>query len=153
MPSLGSWSISTPAAWRVGRGIELGSRRAAAELVDDVRVSGRRLADAWASVPSDAWERGTVDVNGRVRRLAELPGRRWQELEVHLIDLQIGVSYNSWSDEFVAARLPVLRAEVAARLVDAGPVSLSTTLSGREEVAWLYGRLHRADLPLLRPWA
>lgn len=74
------------------------------------------------------------------------------ELEVHVVDLDLGVTYLDWSDEFVAAWLPRLRATVPTRLPQGADVPTSLGLSDREELAWLYGRLQRADLPPLAPW-
>ncbi len=93
----------------------------------------------------------TTDVSGTARPLSDLPARRWQELEVHLVDLDLGVGFDSWSDEFVATFLPTWRATLSARL-GAQPAPTAGLLDRREELAWLYGRLHRADLPELVPW-
>src|SRR5450631_3835357 len=81
--------------------IEAGAGRRAGELVADVVGSAEELDAAWRAVPADAWGNRTIDVTGTSRRLDELVPRRWQELEVHLIDLDIGVSYRDWPDEFV----------------------------------------------------
>jgi maleylpyruvate isomerase len=132
--------------------IERSAGRTGPEIVDDVVTSGEALHDAWRQVPPTAWDVVSRDVSGRERPLHRLPGRRWQELEVHVVDLGTAVTHRDWPDEFVAVWLPAVRATASTRL-PAG-VSLPTpgVLDDRDELAWLYGRLPRPDLPELAPW-
>lgn len=123
-----------------------------AELVDDLVTSATRLDAAWRAVPPDAWDVISRDVSGRERALHELPGRRWQELEVHLVDLGAGVTPRDWPPDFVAAALPTLRRTLEARLPAGASVPPPGMLDDRDELAWLYGRLDRPDLPELAPW-
>jgi maleylpyruvate isomerase len=132
--------------------IEAGAGRTAAEVRTDVEMSTARLLEAWSDVPPYAWANSTRDASGRVRRLDELPDRRWLEVEVHLIDLGCGPTHSDWPDAFVAARLPEIRAEAAARLVDGAELPAPGAVDPRDELAWLFGRLERADLPVLGPW-
>jgi maleylpyruvate isomerase len=138
--------------------IESGAARPAAEQLADLAASAERMTAAWAAVPESAWANLTRDVGGRERPLSALPGRRWQELEVHAVDLAFGPGPRDWSDDFVSVWLPRLRAEVPARVatgVDPEQVmaQAATLLDERDELAWLYGRLERPDLPELRPWS
>jgi maleylpyruvate isomerase len=126
--------------------IEASAHGSAAELIEDVGSTGAAVLAEWASTTEDVWEGMTTDVGGRGRPLRELVGRRWQELEVHVVDLDIGVTYQDWPDDFVAAWLPRLRRYFAEQLPP------TTGLDEREELAWLYGRFARADLPVLPPW-
>jgi maleylpyruvate isomerase len=130
--------------------IEVGAQRSPDEILDDVRTSALALDAAWRSVPDGAWAIVSRDVGGRERMLAELPSRRWQEVEVHLVDLDTGVSYRDWSDEFVASWLPRLQEWMRRATGDAAP--LPHLEDPREELAWLYGRLERDDLPTLPAW-
>jgi hypothetical protein len=114
--------------------------------------SAARLEATWRVVPSEAWDRATRDVGGRERPLRDLPARRWQELEVHAIDLGAGSTYEDWPDEFVGEWLPRLRSTVRARLPPGAPGPALDGLSERVELAWLYGRLTVARLPALAPW-
>jgi maleylpyruvate isomerase len=84
--------------------------------------------------------------------LHALPARRWQELEVHLVDLDMGVTHREWSSEFVRCWLPQLRATVPDRLPEGAKPPAASTFDDRDELAWLYGRLQRSDLPDLAPW-
>ena len=127
--------------------IEATARRPASDLIDDVRTSGAAVLAAWRAVSDDAWDGMTNDVGGRARPLWQLVARRWQELEVHVVDLGIGVTYQDWPDDFVAVWLPRLRQHFG----DDAPAA--TGLTDREQLAWLYGRLARPDLPVLPPWA
>jgi len=133
--------------------IEAGAGRGAEALIADCRASAAALAAVWSDLPPAAWSSVTRDVVGRERPLSALPARRWQELEVHLVDLDIGVSYGDWSDDFVDAFLPKLRSTVEDRLPAGAMLAPSAFDDPREELAWLYGRAHRPDLPTLVPWA
>ena len=138
-----------------GRGAEIdaGARRGARALIDDVRDTSATLQAVWESTPPSAWSVLSRDVGGRERTLYELPARRWQELEVHVIDLGIGITYRDWPDDFVARALPRLRADAVARLPAGAQLPQSGLLDDREELAWLYGRLERPDLPELGHWS
>ncbi len=132
--------------------IEAGAGRRAATIVEDVAMSSARMLEGWVDVPDHAWAGITRDASGLERPLAELPGRRWLEVEVHLVDLGTGSTHRDWSDAFVAARLPQMRAGLTVRLPSGLAPPTAGTLDERDELAWLYGRLARADLPALGPW-
>jgi maleylpyruvate isomerase len=138
-----------------GRAAEIdeGAARAAAVLIDDVHTSAVAMAAAWGDVQGDAWGNVTRDVGGRERPLRALVGRRWQELEVHIVDLGAGVTHRDWSDDFVAVWLPRLREGASARLAAGSMTPPTGAMDDRDELAWLYGRLQRDDLPELEPWS
>ena len=130
--------------------IDAGAGRSAAELLDDVRRSAAAVDAAWRVVPADAWTARSRDASGRERPLFELPARRWQEVEVHVVDIGVGVTHRDWPEAFVLEWLPRTR----ERMWDTMP-SPPTGLrfdDPRDELAWLYGRLRRDDLPQLPPW-
>ncbi len=133
--------------------IDAGARRPAAVLVEDVLESADALESAWDRVPASAWEQISRDVGGTERALRELPARRWQELEVHVVDLGLAVGYDDWDDEFVAWGLERVRPTMPARLPAGASAPSPGRLDPRAELAWLYGRLQRPDLPVLGPWA
>ena len=132
--------------------IEAGTGRTAAVVRADVEASTARLLDAWSDVPDHAWANVTRDASGGLRRLDELPARRWLEVEVHLVDLGCGPTHRDWSDAFVSAYLPELRAGAAARLSAGDELPTADRVDPRDELAWLFGRLERDDLPRLGPW-
>ena len=119
----------------------------------DVETSAVALEETWRTLPDSAWANVTRDVGGRERPLHALPARRWQELEVHLVDLGVGPTWLDWPDEFVMDRLPVLREGLEARLPEGALPPTAGELDPREELAWLFGRLRRPGLPELSDWA
>jgi maleylpyruvate isomerase len=132
--------------------IDAGAARTAIDIVDDVRSSAERLGRTWAATRDHAWAMPTRDVGGRERTLAQLVSRRWQELEVHSIDLDVGITHRDWPDEFVATFLPRVRRTLATRLPEGAHAPAPDTIDVRDELAWLYGRFERDDLPVLAPW-
>jgi hypothetical protein len=46
-----------------------------------------------------------------------------------------------------------MRAGLGARVPEGSVPPPAGTLDERDELAWLYGRLARADLPVLGPWS
>jgi maleylpyruvate isomerase len=134
--------------------IEAGAGRPAADLLEDVRASAAELAAAWAAAPAHGptWDVVSRDGGGTERRLKELPGRRWQELEVHLLDLDVGADPDGWSEAFVRRFLPLVRPTMERRLPRGAAPPAAGSLDERAELAWLYGRLQGPDLPELAPW-
>ena len=130
--------------------IEAGADRTAEQLVDDVRRTAAVLDEAWQRLAPEAWEGRSRDVSGRERSLFELPSRRWQEIEVHSVDLGLGVTHRDWSEDFVLVWLPRIREWASAQAPDT--VAASHFEDPRDELAWLYGRLKRDDLPAPPPW-
>ncbi len=133
--------------------IDRGARRPARELTADVNTSAHALDEKWRSIPDAAWANITRDVGGRERPLYALPARRWQELEVHRVDLGVGPTFADWHEDFVADRLPELRAGLVERLPEGALPPVQGALDPREELAWLYGRLSRPGLPVLSAWS
>jgi maleylpyruvate isomerase len=133
--------------------IEQGAARGAGAILDDVATSSAALRAVWSRLPEEVWARITRDVGGRERPLSSLPGRRWQELEVHLVDLGTGVTYRDWPDGFVGAWLPRLEASAMDRLPSGSPMPDVSSLDDRQRLAWLYGRAHPLGLPVLAPWS
>ena len=108
---------------------------------------------ALAAVPAGAWSHPTIDVGGTQRRLDELVPRRWQELEIHLVDLGIGITHRDWPDDFVAFWLPRVRPNLAGRLPGAAtaPVAAGRALPAGP---WTQGsRNWRASMPRMPPAA
>lgn len=129
--------------------IDRGADRPAPELVEDVRASAESLEAAWRTLPVGTWNRQVRDVAGRMHLLRVMPARRWRELEIHLVDLNIGPSSDDWPEEFVRENLPVLRLTLESRL----PVgAVVPELTERDELAWQTGRLQHPGLPELLPW-
>jgi maleylpyruvate isomerase len=116
--------------------IEASAGRSAVGLAEDLRTSAARLDDVWTSLPDAAWAVLTIDVSGTRRPLALLPSRRWQELEVHAIDLDVGITHRDWPHDFVAAALPRIRQSLAARLAEGARAPEPGSIDERDELAW-----------------
>ncbi|MBV8161133.1 MAG: maleylpyruvate isomerase N-terminal domain-containing protein [Acidimicrobiia bacterium] len=130
--------------------IDTGAGRSAVEIVHDVRQTAHAVDEVWLTLPGEAWAGRTRDVSGRERPLFELPSRRWQEIEVHMVDLGAGVSHRDWPEEFVLQWLPRTRERMWPQLpVEAGEVRFEHP---SDELAWLYGRLKGGGLPELPAW-
>jgi hypothetical protein len=69
--------------------------------------------------------------------VAQLPFRRWREVEVHLVDLDIGFDPPDWSQQFVDRALP--------RLIE----GLPARADHRALMAWTLGR---GPSPTLERW-
>ena len=69
---------------------------------------------------------------------------------MHVVDIGVGVSHRDWAEEFVLEWLPRTR----ERMWDQLPPEASELQfdDPRDELAWLYGRLRRDDLPEAPPW-
>ena len=118
--------------------IEAGAGRPAHELIADVLDCSRRLDGVFESLPDDCWERPVRTVEGGEHPLSQLPFRRWREVEVHLVDLDIGFGPADWSQALVDRSLP--------RLV----AGLGDRTDHRSLMAWALGR---GSAPQLDPWA
>lgn len=118
--------------------IEAGATRSAPTIVADLTTSAQRLDDLFASVPDDPWPRPVRTVRGDQHPMSKLPLRRWREVEVHLVDLDLGATPAAWPDELVDLQLPRLTANLADRC------------DGQALMAWILGR---GPAPELDPWA
>ncbi|MGH9028811.1 MAG: maleylpyruvate isomerase N-terminal domain-containing protein [Acidimicrobiales bacterium] len=130
--------------------IEKGAACSATDIVEDVRRSARAVEVSWRDLAPAAWTSKSRDVGGMERPLFELPSRRWQEVEVHLVDLDVGISHREWPDDFVLEWLPRTRERMRRHL----PPEVAGVRFDHpaDELAWFYGRFRREDLPELPPW-
>lgn len=117
--------------------IDLGASRSAPEIVGDVREWSIRLDDRFDALSDDVWGRPVLTVAGGEHPVGLLPFRRWREVEVHLVDLDVGIEPNDWTNGLVTRSLPRLIAGLGERAEQ------------RELMAWLLGR---GPAPDLTPW-
>lgn len=124
---------------RDGRAAEIaaGADRPASELIDDVVTTAAAVDAAFAVFPADAWDRLGRTVDGSELPVSQLPFGRWREVDVHLVDLGIGLTPAGWPPALAEAWLPELLSKLADRT---DPVEL---------LAWV---LRRGDAPDLGPW-
>lgn len=122
--------------------IEAGAGRAAAEQVADLAEAIARLELAWDAATEAVWAHGFGrNPVGELLACADLPFRRWREVEVHHADLGLDFGPAEWTAAYVDTELPRSLAGLPARL------SLDDR---RTLLAWLLGRA--GDPPPLPPW-
>jgi maleylpyruvate isomerase len=88
--------------------IALGRGRAAAEVVADLARSVEWLHETWAATPEEAWGAlGSLTAADAAVTIASTVLRRWQEVEIHHVDLGLGQSIEDWPVSFVESVLPL----------------------------------------------
>ncbi len=152
--------------------IASGAGRQAAELAADVTASAFRLEMAWDATPAAAWRSGEGRAVRGMWRLADLPFRRWREVELHHLDLGLGYDMADWPDAYVDVELALGLADLPGRLEPGVGLDILASDTGgrwpvgvqdapavpvvarrRQLVAWLTGRSDGGgDLPALGPW-
>lgn len=121
--------------------IERGARRSAAEIADDVRQTAAALHRAWAELSPESWH-GYGNLLSGQRRIDDLPALRRRELEVHLVDLGLGPTWEQWPDEYVRRDLRAMTMLWSARR----PMGMTTMppaaqrAGDHRRLAWLLGR-------------
>jgi maleylpyruvate isomerase len=122
--------------------IAAGAGRPAAELVTDLGRTIDDLDATWRLVPLEVWASGRGRMgNGELCPCAEMPARRWREVEIHRVDLGLGPEPADWPEAYVEVELSRALGQLPDRL---SPASRAVLL------AWLVGR---ADAPPeLPPW-
>jgi maleylpyruvate isomerase len=122
--------------------IAAGAGRPAAELVTDLNRAVGDLDASWSRVPVEVWATGHARMgNGELCPCAELPARRWREVEIHRVDLGLGAEPADWPDTYVELELPEALAHLPDRLSPSDRARL---------LAWLVGRVEGP--PELPPW-
>jgi maleylpyruvate isomerase len=132
--------------------IEESARQPIDALLDDVRDRNDAFVRACDAMPADAWSRVSRDVGGTERPAHTLPLRRWQEIEVHHVDLGLRYTHRDWPHAFVARRLPELLAALPSRLPAGTGVPALDGYDDRDLVAWMYDRIEIPALPALTPY-
>ena len=151
--------------------IEAGAGRPAADLTGDVLTSAARLEAVWDATPEEVWRTGQGRVVGGIWPLADLPFRRWREVEIHHVDLGLSYGYADWPEAYVDAELDRTLAGLPGRLPAGTSVALEAADTGERWVvpegsadprplggdrrlllAWLVGRAAEPGWPPLAPW-
>lgn len=133
--------------------IEAGAGRPARTLLDDVRQSADRFAEAFALMPDDAWQRTVQWTTGARHPAARAADARLTEVLIHHVDLDAGFTPDDWPADFVSRELAAVTGSFARR-DDAPDLRLHATDTGEEHgtgdrlvtgpapslLAWLLGR-------------
>ena len=123
--------------------IEAGAGRTAAEIVADVRSSAYRVEGALVSCTAEGWAGSGRGVLVGDIPVAQIPRRRWREVEIHHADLGLGFGFAEWSADFVRTELAhQVRTWQSRRPM--GMTDLPAAALARpphERLAWLVGRL------------
>ncbi|MFA1546799.1 maleylpyruvate isomerase family mycothiol-dependent enzyme [Actinomadura chokoriensis] len=133
--------------------IEGGANRPAGVLLDDVRQSADRFAEAYTLMPDEAWERTVQWTTGARHPAARAADARLTEVLIHHVDLDAGFTPGDWPTDFTTRLLASLTAWLARR--EDGPnLRLHATDTGQDHgngdhlvtgpaaslLAWLLGR-------------
>lgn len=134
--------------------IEAGAGRSAAELVADVASSAEALERCWATCPDGAWAVVGRSGTGAAEPVAQLPWKRWREVEVHHADLGLGFGFEDWSSSYVRRELRLAEmAWRASRPMGLTPLpAAANALPPATRLAWLLGRVEIEGLPAAPPW-
>jgi len=117
--------------------IEAGADRDLATLVADVRATNAAVEEICDALPDEAWGRMTRNLSGTLQPATLVMFSRWREVEVHLVDLDVGYGWDQWPRDLIDAWLPDILEKLPER---SDPAQL---------MAWALGR---ADAPTLGEW-
>ena len=159
--------------------IEAGAHRPAPEIVRDVCDTAEELVAVWRRMTPDAWAARVTTLGGEIPAW-RTAWSRWREVEIHWVDLDVGVIPDDWSSDFVQLAAAEEAGKLAGRLPEGAAVLLDATDTGRswrvgpadghpmyavegtsaQLLAWLLGRLDdpaavltaRNGLPDLPDW-
>jgi len=95
--------------------IEAGAGRPADELRADIEATSAAVDAAFVTFPAEHWDRLGRTVFGDELPVATLPFGRAREVEVHLVDLDVGIEPAGWPPELAQRWLPELLAGLPAR--------------------------------------
>lgn len=118
----------------------------AESLVSRVRLSIWTLEGSWASCTADGWRSAASAFSGEFA-VADVPFRRWREVEVHRTDLGWGYPPTEWDSGLVSRALAIhtatwLKLNAATELP-----APAMGLTPGDRLAWLLGRVQPPGLP------
>jgi len=150
--------------------IEMGARRRAAEIVDDLETTIAKLEAHWDRATDEMWATGRCTSFAGEMALSLQPFRRWREVEIHHHDLGTEFTWRDWSETYTLRELETTIDALASRL-DGHALALRSTDSAhvwtvpenscsvlevraprRQLLAWLAGRYDEPLYPKLGPW-
>jgi maleylpyruvate isomerase len=123
--------------------IERGSRRGGADLVDWFESSATALERAMDDLTDEQWRAQVVTAQGRDVPASETPWMRARELMVHVVDLNVGITFENLPADFLDALVDDVLAKRGPAADVVGP------LAGR--AAYLTGRADGATAGVTAP--
>jgi maleylpyruvate isomerase len=114
--------------------IEAGAVRSFAEQVAHIRATSGDFERTLSALTEEQWAGEAIAPFGVVK-VAEVPLRRWREVEVHRLDLGLGYTWQDLPDAWVAAVLSVRRSAFGQPI----PADVAA-LGDRAELTWLFSR-------------
>jgi maleylpyruvate isomerase len=126
--------------------IESGALRDVAEIVADLRQHVWSVEAQWAHATSDAWQGSARRPGGQVVPVSDLVFLRWREVAIHIVDLDLGVGPESWSDFYVTHELQRQEQAHLKNGITVDPASNS--LEAAHRLAWMMRRSHVESMGL-----
>jgi maleylpyruvate isomerase len=127
--------------------IEEGALRMASVLREGLSAASDRFEAAVAQVSEDAWDAQVSLSSGRQIAACTVPWLRWQEVSVHLVDLDAGIGFGDLPEGHEERLLEWVVDEFADRK-DIPPVRLRVDLADGRQHDWeLAGTMLGSDSP------
>jgi maleylpyruvate isomerase len=121
--------------------IEAGAHRTSSQLATDLRQQVWALETHWARATTDTWQGSARRPGGAIVAISDLVFLRWREVAIHLVDLDVGLDHDSWSDFFVEQETSRQMAALQQR-----GISLSEPLDAVSAAQWLAWMIGRGDI-------
>jgi maleylpyruvate isomerase len=127
--------------------IDEGSLRMAAILREDLSAASERFEAAVARTSGAEWQAQVMLASGRQIAACTVPWLRWQEVSVHLVDLDAGVGFGDLPEGHTERLLEWVVDEFSER-EDIPPVRLRVDLADGRQRDWeLAGSMLGSDSP------
>jgi maleylpyruvate isomerase len=124
--------------------IEDGATRSVADIVADLRRQVWGLEAQWAHATPDTWQGSARRPGGQVVPVSDLVFLRWREVAIHIVDLNVGVGHESWSDFYVQHELERQQHACQTHGVPIDPAV--DQLEPAQRLAWMIGRVQLPQL-------
>ena len=120
--------------------IEAGAIRPVGEIIADLRQNVWSLEAQWAHATPASWQGSARRPGGQVVPVSDLVFLRWREVAIHIVDLNMGVGHESWSDFYVTHELE--RQQDAHKQNDITIDPRGVDLDPAPRLAWMIRRLN-----------
>ncbi|WP_280468421.1 maleylpyruvate isomerase family mycothiol-dependent enzyme [Nocardia cyriacigeorgica] len=141
--------------------IQEGAPRPLAEQRTDFVESAERFAGLARTLSPEQWQAEVRTRQGRPIPATEVVWMRWQEVEIHHVDLDAGYTHTDWPADFIARLLPEAATALSATATEPFEIitpDLTTTIGEgtpthtitaptADTLVWLLGRTTPDTLP------